>query len=288
MTSTTAATAERDNWCSRALAQTGESRFITVNGGRIHYLVRGEGPANQPTVLLVHGFRGHAHWWDAIAPLLATQFRVLAIDLSGMGDSDHRADYGLSTFAEDIIALVEAECSRPVTIIGHSFGGSRSLQACAARPELFEHAIVVDSFFWLGDEHRKEPAVKGTHIYPTLEEGLARFRLMPKQPVWIAELLQHVGRHSLKSVPGGWAWKFDPTLAAMSYHLNDEYVLARVPTPVHFVYGERSQIVDAERAQKTVARLTHGKGPIVIPDAHHHVMLDRPLELLSALRALLI
>ncbi|MET0988257.1 MAG: alpha/beta hydrolase [Steroidobacteraceae bacterium] len=288
MTSIDGAAPERDGWRKQILAQAGESRFLSVNGGRIHYLVRGEDRANRGTVLLVHGFRGHAHWWDAIAPFLATDFRVLAIDLSGMGDSDHRAAYELPTFADDITGLIEHECSQPVTIIGHSFGGSRCLQACALRPELFTHAIVCDSFFWLSDERRTEPAVKGTRTYASLEEAMARFRLLPDQPVWSRELFQHVGRHSLKQVEGGWAWKFDPTLAALTYHMHDEDVLARVRAPVHFVYGERSRIVDADRAQRTLQRLSQGKGPIVIPDAHHHLMLDRPLALVSALRALLV
>jgi pimeloyl-ACP methyl ester carboxylesterase len=289
MTSITAAhPADRDAWCVRALAQGGESRYLTVNGGRIHYLVRGEESENKHTVLLVHGYRGHARWWDAVAPLLATRHRVLAIDLSGMGDSDHRAAYELTTFADDIIALIEHECSRPVTIIGHSFGGPRSLQACTLRPDLFDHAIVVDSFFWLGDQNSREPTVRGTRIYATLEEGLSRFRLMPEQPVWIPALFEHVGRHSLKRVPEGWAWKFDPTLAnAMNYHMHDESLLASVRTPVDVIYGERSRIVDADRARRTVERLAQGRGPIVIPDGHHHVMLDRPLALASVLLALL-
>ena len=60
-----------------------------VEGARVHYLRWGD--KARPGLLLVHGNAAHAYWWSFIAPFLARDYNVAAIDLSGMGDSDWRA-----------------------------------------------------------------------------------------------------------------------------------------------------------------------------------------------------
>ena len=53
------------------------------------------------------------------------------------------------------------------------------------------------------------------------------------------------------------------------------------------VYGDESAIVSHELAHEIVKRIPDCRGPIAIPQSHHHVLLDQPLSLVSALRALL-
>ncbi len=62
-----------------------ESKFIAVNGLRLHYL--DFGGAGKPTLLCLHGLNGNAHAFDHIAWNLATSHHVLALDLRGHGDS---------------------------------------------------------------------------------------------------------------------------------------------------------------------------------------------------------
>jgi pimeloyl-ACP methyl ester carboxylesterase len=64
-------------------------------------------------------------------------------------------------------------------------------------------------------------------------------------------------------------------------------LLQRIATPVSYICGERSVIVDAERARRIGGALRQGRGPVVIPQAGHHLMLDQPLALIATLRALL-
>src|SRR3954451_22766009 len=79
-------------WFVRALAAVPEHRCIEVAGARIRY--RAWGPRDAPGVVLVHGGSAHAGWWDHIAPQLPGH-RVVALDLSGHGDSDHREAYDM-------------------------------------------------------------------------------------------------------------------------------------------------------------------------------------------------
>ena len=92
----------------------------------IHYLRWGD--RARPGLLLVHGNAAHAHWWDFIAPFLARDYNVAAMDLSGMGDSDWRPDgYAMELFAREEIAVCEDagmfKLDEPPVIVAHSFGG---------------------------------------------------------------------------------------------------------------------------------------------------------------------
>jgi hypothetical protein len=91
-------------WFEDALAIRPESNFVQVGGAKIHYLRWGD--RARPGLLLVHGNAAHAHWWDFIAPFLAREYNVAAMDLSGMGDSDWRPDgYAMEMFAREEIAV---------------------------------------------------------------------------------------------------------------------------------------------------------------------------------------
>src|SRR6478736_2767221 len=76
------------------------------------------------TAVLVHGGAAHAHWWDHIAPRLAARAfdRVVAIDLSGHGDSDWREGYSTAIWAHELRESVnEWGGDRPI-VIAHSLG----------------------------------------------------------------------------------------------------------------------------------------------------------------------
>lgn len=273
----------------RALQHPGVSHFIGDSPRRVHYLMWGDRSEQKPVLILVHGYRGHAHWWDAIAPFFTDWFRVIAVDLPGMGDSDFWPDYRGYSLAENIIAVAEHECSSPAIVAAHSFGGSRLLVACLQRPELFARAIIIDSHIQLEDDPLPpEPLVRPRRVYPDLPSGMARFRLMPQQPAGLPELMEHVARHSLRQVEGGWEWKFDPALPSVHLLISVKNKdLKSLTTPMDFIYGEHSLVVDEQRALRTVNALGAKRRPIMIPDGHHHLMLDQPVALIAALRALL-
>src|SRR5690606_7545401 len=86
----------------RALTMSPEHRSTVVDGCVIRWLAWGE--PRGPAVLFVHGGAAHSWWWSFTAPLLADRHRVLAIDLSGHGDSGRRERYSFTTWAAEINA----------------------------------------------------------------------------------------------------------------------------------------------------------------------------------------
>src|SRR6185369_16059346 len=118
--------AAQPEWFRWAIAQPKQSRFVTVAGCPIHYLLWPAAPeaSRKRGILFVHGGGAHAHWWSFIAPYFTRDFRVAAIDLSGMGDSGRRREYGSELRAEEMRAVIaDAQLGERPFVVGHSFGG---------------------------------------------------------------------------------------------------------------------------------------------------------------------
>ena len=274
-------------WFEWAVQQPRQSHFADAAGTRIHYVSWNAAETHKPGLLFLHGFLGHSHWWDFIAPFFTERFRVYALDFSGMGDSQARSEYATGSFIFDIAAVMRDAGIAPGIAVGHSFGGSRLLQACALQPETIRRAIVLDSYFaFEGEEHARHERRPAPRPYPDEATGIARFRLLPEQdcPAW---MFDYIARRSLRRADGGWTWRFDPLLRQLEPPEGDLRMLERIRVPVDYVHAECSAIIDAERARRIVAAIPGARGPVTLARAHHHLMLDQPLALVAALRALL-
>lgn len=281
---------ELPSWVQPAIGMSPHSRHVHANGVALHCLSWGDEELEKPLLLLVHGFRGHAHWWDFVAPFLTGTHRVIALDLSGMGDSGFRSSYPKGVGAQDIVGVVQALSYGPVSAIGHSAGGARLLEAAMLAPALFERLVLIDTYvcFADGDHPTDPPRLRGDRVYTDRALALARYRLMPPQAHSEPWVLRHIAAHSVKAVSGGWRWKFDPAMVAgVEYESDGDALLTAVTCPVHYVFGEASAIVSREHAQRIVDRLPCGYGPVGIPGGHHHLMVDQPLALVATLRGIL-
>ena len=116
--------------------------YIDLRGLPFHY--RDWGGTGQP-VLLLHGLASTCHIWDLVAPLLADEFRVVALDQRGHGLSAQVEDgYDFATVSGDAAAFIGSlGWERPV-IVGHSWGADVALELAAAEPELAAGLIFVD------------------------------------------------------------------------------------------------------------------------------------------------
>jgi len=291
-------------WFKDAVARTPQRAFVESLGSKLETLTWGE--VGKPGLLFVHGNSAHADWWSFIAPFFADDFRVTSMSLAGMGASDWRERYAFPDFTEDAEAVSRAtglyEGGRKPIYIGHSFGGGQVFFAASTHPERMHAAVMVDTGFGPPPEElarrqaqmervRNIPTVdRPSRVYPTLEAALARFRLMPPQPAGNAYIADFIARRSLKEVPGGWTWRFDPNMWAK---LNREHDLRRdvgenvnnIRVPMVHIYGAKSRIVEHRKAGAP-SPFPAGMPEIEIPDSHHHIMIDQPLALVAALRSL--
>jgi pimeloyl-ACP methyl ester carboxylesterase len=119
-----------------------------VAGCPIHYLYWAREPARPGGrgLLFIHGGGAHSYWWSYIAPYFTRDFRVAAIDLSGMGDSAWRAHYNSEFRAEEIRAVIaSAQLGERPFVIGHSFGGFMTMKVASQYGDTLGGAVIVDS-----------------------------------------------------------------------------------------------------------------------------------------------
>ncbi len=280
-------TTHAPEWFDAALSVAGEQDTTTVDGASIAYRTWGS-HGGQP-IVLVHGGAAHSRWWDHIAPLLIEgRRRIVGVDLSGHGDSDHRDAYHLDTWAAEIMAVTKAAgIDAPAVVIGHSMGGFVTLRAATLYGAELHGAVVIDSpVHDITPEEaaaREERAFGPLRVYPTAREALSRFHPVPDQPA-LDYIRDHIAAHSIREVPGGWSWKFDPRIFGRPPLTPS--LLTRLDCRVALFRGEHG-ILSEQMSQVMYDRLGRAAPVIEIPDAGHHVMLDQPIALVTALRTLL-
>jgi pimeloyl-ACP methyl ester carboxylesterase len=273
-------------WFSAALAAVAEERTTTVEGTSIAYRVWCD-PADR-NIVLVHGGAAHSHWWDHIAPLLAHGWQVVALDLSGHGDSGRRDSYSLDTWAREVLAvLADAGTAASSVVIGHSMGGLVTLRLASLAGSQIAGAVAIDSPIreLAPEDHaaRQRRAFGPLRVYPTRQEAMARFHPVPDQPT-LAYITDHVAATSIRAAEGGWTWKFDPHIFARD-RLTPE-LLTRLDCRVALFRAEYG-LVTPQQSEVMYDRLGRVAPLVEIPAAGHHIMLDQPIALAAALRTLL-
>ena len=128
---------------SQRVAKAEAMSVRSADGVSIRYESFGRG---EPALVLVHCWSCDRHLWDAVAPRLAKQRRVVTLDLAGHGESGRdRKDWTIPAFGEDVRAVVEALGLRKVILAGHSMGGPVILEAARRLPGRVVGLVPVDT-----------------------------------------------------------------------------------------------------------------------------------------------
>jgi esterase len=197
-----------------ARSATVTDRFATVNGLRLHYLEWEN--AGAPTIIMLHGLRSYAHVWDGVARPLADEYRILALDQRGRGDSDWdpAASYTTETYVSDLEQLVNQLGLDRFILIGHSMGGANTLVYTARHPERVVAAVIED----MGPGSTASSG--SARITREIEETPRRFASWAdaeafwraQRPLISAEALDERLRNTLKDATDGsvtWKWDVD-------------------------------------------------------------------------------
>ena len=138
---------------------------------------RSAGERGRPVLMFLHGFPEAAFAWDQLLAHFAAPehggFRCVAPNLRGYEQSSRPADvsaYHAKHLAQDIAALIAAECGpqgQLVALIAHDWGGAVAWNLAAARPELMQRLVIINSphpqTFWR--ELRQNPAQQAASAY---------------------------------------------------------------------------------------------------------------------------
>ncbi len=283
-------------WFQRGLDAPAETGSVLVDDCPIHYCAWGK--RGQPGIVLVHGSNAHLEWWRWVAPFLADQFRVVALDSSGNGDSGWRERYSGELFAAEVMAVADAAGlgPRPI-VVGHSFGGWVVLETGVRHGADLGGVVMMDftvappeRYVEWGMRAEREGVQprRALRVYDDLDAAVARFRLLPEQPERYPPLREYLARASLKQVDGGWTWKFDPTLfdwLEMGSDQADRFLSMRCRSAV--VLGEHSEDEGAQDADY-MASISPELPVFCIPGTHHHMMFEEPMAVVTAIKGIVL
>lgn len=124
------------------MVDTPRDEWVTIDGLSFHY--RDWGGSGQ-LVLLLHGLASTCHIWDMVAPLLAQDHAVIALDQRGHGKSakpGHGFDFASVT--QDVLGVINHLGRSAPVVVGHSWGGSVALELAVRAPESLKGMAWVD------------------------------------------------------------------------------------------------------------------------------------------------
>jgi len=281
-------------WFQWAINQPVLRQFVEVDGVAIDTRIWGE--EGKPGILLLHGNGGNADWWGFIAPYLALDYRVVTFSFSGSGDSGWRDSYSAESFAQEIMAAAESGGllggeHKPV-IVAHSFSGAFALLSAARHGEQLGALYLVDSALKLPKGFNALERKNPNRLYPSIDAALQRYRFSPPYICHNAYIADYIARRSLRfedrDSESGWCWSFDPNMMSkLGYSADTSPWLDQARCPLAFIWGETSSLFHGEVADFMFALAPASTPRIAIPDAGHHVMVDQPLALIAAIRALM-
>ncbi|HMT06906.1 MAG TPA: alpha/beta hydrolase [Pyrinomonadaceae bacterium] len=150
-----------------------KSKFITVDGIRVHYQEFGDAAA--PPMLLIHGYTASVYVWKTVAPIFADAgYRVIAVDLVGYGYSEKPSwfDYSIQSQARMLSRFLERLGIGRTVVVGSSYGGAVALNLTLDNAEKVEKLVLVDAV--INDDQKNHPILRLAAI-PGIGEALTPF-----------------------------------------------------------------------------------------------------------------
>jgi pimeloyl-ACP methyl ester carboxylesterase len=249
---------------------------VVANGVRHHVQRLGAGAH---TVVFVHGLvmDNLSSFYFTLANPIAAGAEVILYDLRGHGLSERPvADYAVTTLVADLAALLDAiAVTRPVTLVGNSFGGLVALAFAAAHPERVARLALIDAHDGTDGWAAQMTATLGL-------QGEARDGM-------IAESFQHwLGRHSERKrnrlAQAAQALVEGTSLIAdlrASPPMTSE-ALASIRCPALALYGERS---DVRARGEALAQLLPACTLRIVPGCTHSVLWEATAEVRAQITA---
>lgn len=244
--------------------------------------VRDYGPPADRAVVLLHGYSASVEWWDRVAPRLARDHRVIAIDLVGHGGSEAPSDgapYRSDAQAAAVRNALVALGVRHAVLIGHSMGGAVSAELARQYPDLVERVVVSDTPG--ADDLVTMPLLGQMVCWPVIGPALDLFRGIDV----ISEGSLQTGFAADYPVPD-YAHR---SLERLTYtglcdstegpHPTVE-TLAALHKPVLVVWGDEDVLTPtAPNVERYTAA---GLPPVVINGSGHTPMVEQPDQFLAA------
>ena len=255
------------------------------------------GDPKEETYVFVHGVRDQGRSWDHFIDELISRGvpikHAVALDLRGHGDSEWPSTsrgYAHEDFLTDLAGLLKHLDKDPVTIIGHSLGGSMCLLYAGTFPERVKRMVLLESLGPFARSDDEVPTIMAERLkgrdyveipFPHETLQAAAKAIQKTFPLIPDKAALHMAEHGTNTNGGRYRWKHDPilryrTTTAMSEGQIEAFI-RRLQCPILFVYGTESDFMKSVRGHR--AQLFPNAKIVPIEGAGHHIPHEKPVEL---------
>ena len=122
-----------------------KSKFITVNGVRLHYMSNDR--PDSKLMIFLHGFPEFWYSWHHQLQFFASDYHVVAIDQRGYNLSDKPAkvtDYFIDKLAEDICQVIKGLGYDDAIVVGHDWGGVVAWKLALSHQEYIDKLVIMN------------------------------------------------------------------------------------------------------------------------------------------------
>jgi esterase len=269
-------------------------KTVMANGLKLHYLDWGN--EGRPTMVLLHGLRGHAHAWDDVAAAFCADYHILALDQRGRGDSEWApdGDYSTQAYVDNLAAFGDALGLSSFTLVGHSMGGRNSMAFTARYAEKVEKLVIVDIGPTVDPRGAERIKQEIHHVPEAFDDFEAVVAYMNQHNRYASgAVLRRRLRYATKTLPGGkMGWRYDLVIreqrrngtAAPAEDLWPQ--LPKITCPTLIVRGAQTDLLSPDVARQMLATLPQAQ-LVEVPRAAHMVFEENPAGFIEAVRPFL-
>jgi pimeloyl-ACP methyl ester carboxylesterase len=239
-----------------------------------------------PPVLLLHGLGGDHTIWNALLPLLSPEFRVIAPDLPGHGQSPTPVErVTFASLEASVLGLLDELGIGKAHVVGLSAGAflalrfaldhpgrCRSLVSIAGGAQCDNHTRAI------GDRWRKTYQESGPEAY------VLRLVKDLYYPDWAEEHLEVVDRLREQTAEAEFRAAVQWAGAIRDFDIRRE--VGRIALPTLVIHGMDDQVVDVAHA-RLLRQSIPGAGLRLLARTGHMVPIERPSETAEAILGLL-
>ena len=237
------------------------------------------GPVEAPVVILIHGFPLNKSMWNLQIEALRDDYRVIAYDVRGHGDSDAgNEDFSIDLFANDLISFMDSLNIRKAVVCGLSMGGYIALNAAGNYQERFDALILSDTQYMADTPEVRENRLAAIenirkngledYAHESIKKLFAPASHLSKDTE-IASVKEMIVNSSKQSIY--------QTLHALAIRKETSAILSHIKIPVLILVGKDDIITPVEMAESMHKKI-NGSQLNIIEHAGHLSNMENPFE----------